>query len=116
MLTLISCVSANGDYIPPLLIYEGKTIDSGYFDYDFNFVLSTNDNAYMVKDIFREWCKHFISCVKPTAQLPALLILDNFGGHLEYIGFELLHSNNLHLAGLPPDTAIRFDRFWSPED
>ena len=77
VLTLFPCVSANGDRIPPLIIYEGKTVDSGYYNYNsynFEFVLSANDTAYMVKEVFRDWCFHFVDCAKPTKDLPALLI------------------------------------------
>ena len=42
VLTMFPCVSATGDCIPPLVTYQGKSIDSGFFDFDFDFVLSTN--------------------------------------------------------------------------
>ncbi len=105
VLTLFPCVSSNGDSIPPLIIYEGKTIDSGYYDYDFNFWLSSNDTAYMTKEIFRYWVNHFVSFVNPTAELPVLLILDNFQGHLDIEALKYMQQNHVFLCGLPPHTS-----------
>ena len=105
VLTMMPCVSAAGECIPPLIIFEGKTVDSGYISYEFDMVVSTNDNSYMTKDIFREWSRHFVKCAKPTVELPVLLILDNFKGHLDWDAFEYLHNNNVYLAGLPPHTS-----------
>ena len=42
----------------------------------------------MVKDVFKEWCVYFVKSVKPTENDPVLLVLDNYGGHLDNDAFE----------------------------
>ena len=44
----------------------------------------------------------FVEYAKPAVQLPVLLIMDNFVGHLDNAGLEYLHDHNVHLLGLPP--------------
>ncbi len=105
VLTMFPCVSAAGNKIPPLIIFEGKSIDSSYTDYDFECIACSNDSAYMVKEIFRSWTVHFVKYAKPTLENPVLLIMDNYGGHLDYEALMNLHSNSVYLLGLPPHTS-----------
>ena len=46
------CVSASGDQMTPLAIFEGKSIDSGYLQTDFDCLTASNENAYMTKRFF----------------------------------------------------------------
>ena len=47
VLTMFSCVAASGFKIPPLIIFEEKTIDLGFVNYDFEFLASTNSSAWL---------------------------------------------------------------------
>ena len=43
VLTVMPCVSAAGEYNAPLIIFEGKTIDTGFVDYnEFDCIVAAN--------------------------------------------------------------------------
>ena len=105
VLTMLACISANGSYIPPLIIYKGKTIDINYINEDMEIMIASNDNAYTTQEIFRSWVIQFVAKAKPSKEYPAVLIMDNFIGHLDWISFEYLYSNHVIIVGLPEHTS-----------
>ena len=100
VLTMLACVAANGTALPPLIIFQGKTVDLSYMDDSFDCLVASDDTAYMTKDLFRSWVVKFVELSKPTSKFPVLLIMDNFGGHLDWDAFEYLH-----IIGLPPHSS-----------
>ena len=105
VLTMMGCIAANGTALPPLIIYHGKTVDVNYLNNELDVLVASNENAYMTQDIFRSWVKKFVELSNPTKDSPALLIMDNFVGHLDNQGIEYLFAHHVFVIGLPQHTS-----------
>ena len=62
VLTMLACVAANGTALPPLIIFQGKTVDLSYMDDSFDCLVASDDTAYMTKDLFRSWLLNLLNC------------------------------------------------------
>ena len=105
VLTMMACVAANGTSIPPLVIFQGKTMDISYLTDQMEILTATNDNAYMTQELFNSWGKHFVELSKPSKEFPVLMIMDNFVGHLDPDTIELFSNKYVFLVGLAPHTS-----------
>ncbi|GLV33318.1 hypothetical protein CBL_11757 [Carabus blaptoides fortunei] len=78
----VICMSADGSYVPPMLIFSRKRMKEELkYGAPPGTTLVCNDSGWMNLDVFAEWFDHILHHVKPTAEDSALLILD---GHLSY--------------------------------
>lgn len=95
LITIIVCMSAGGNFIPPMIIFPrtnwtdrlmkrgppgaiGKCYPSGWVQ------------SY----IFTEWFSHFIEHTKPTSESPVLLILDGHFSHTRNLDVILKAKDN----------------------
>ena len=85
VLTMMACVASNGTSLPPLNIYQGKTVGANYVKESMNVLIASNENAYMTQDILRSWPIQFVQFTNLTREHPVLLIVDSFIGHLDVI-------------------------------
>ncbi|GLV46263.1 hypothetical protein CBL_12340 [Carabus blaptoides fortunei] len=104
--TDVICMSAGGSYVPPMLIFSRKRMKEELKDGappGTTFVC--NDSGWMNLDVFAEWFDHFLHHVKPTAEDPALLILDGHLSHTKNVNvIEKARSNFVTMLCLPPHT------------
>jgi hypothetical protein len=57
----------------------------------------------MQAEIFVEWMKHFVDSVKPTKELPVLLLLDGHSSHTENIAaIDIARENGIVMLCFPP--------------
>ncbi len=89
--TVVECVSANKEVIPPLVILPGKKVmESWVINIDLldDFSLATSDTGYSNDDLSLEWLKHFDrhSACRQEGEY-CLLIMDGYGSHctIEFI-------------------------------
>jgi len=107
--TVEICMSAAGQFIPPLIIFprvrmkqelmEGTPPGSTYH---------CHPSGWMQKEIFTEWFRHFLQHSASSANNPSLLILDGHATHtrnLEVI--DLARENGVTLLVLPPHCSHR---------
>ncbi|KAG5880856.1 hypothetical protein JTB14_034265 [Gonioctena quinquepunctata] len=76
-------------------------------------IFACNDSGWMTVDIFSIWFDYIVHHIEPTAQDPALLILDRQGSHTKNLRvIEKTRRTHVTLLCLPPShiaqtTAIR---------
>ena len=114
-ITMVAAISAGGDALKPALITSRKTIDTDLFDLGY-----TNDvvkyyyqsKAFLTKRIFRAWIQDIlIPYVIITRQqinqpnMKAILIMDNFSGHMDADSYNILQSNNITIITIPPHSS-----------
>ena len=102
-ITVIGCVSASGQAIPPFVIFDTKSMN---YEWTKGEVSGTayglSEKGWVDTVLFREWLKHFLQYA--VASRPLLLVLD---GHSSHYQPELVHhakENDVIMFCLPPHT------------
>ncbi|KAJ8915367.1 hypothetical protein NQ315_008254, partial [Exocentrus adspersus] len=103
--SILICCSANGEKIPPLVIFKGKNILEHWLnlqDCDKKFYAASN-RGWMESAIFFKWFK---DCFLPNApkERPLLIIYDGHSSHTSIDLVELAIENNVTIIKLPPHT------------
>ncbi|XP_043228646.1 uncharacterized protein LOC122384902 [Amphibalanus amphitrite] len=107
--TAVVCMSAVGNFVPPMMILPrarvNKNLEEGappgtVFEY--------HPSGWMQTDIFTRWFQHFIRHAKPSAEEPALLILDGHMTHTRNLDvIEMARANHVTIVVIPPHTSHR---------
>ena len=101
--TILTCVSASGHVLPPMMIYPRKQIPPDNFcEGTVAQTLFSNSPSGWINDLFLQWFKFFLTRIPPTQ--PVLLIMDGHGTHMSIELIELARSNEIHLLCLPSHT------------
>ena len=116
-ITVICAMSAGGSYVPPFFIFPRKR-NSPQLQKDAppDSVVECTPNGWSNEVMFIKWLQHFAHHVKPTADEPVLLILDNHNSHATLEAFEFCVQNHIHMISLPPHCSHRvqpLDIFWA---
>lgn len=87
-ITVVTCMSAAGQYIPPMLIFPQKKWQVELLDGAPPVSIGgCSDSGWITNPLFSKWLDHFISIVRPSKQNPVVLVLD---GHYS-------HTRNIHV-------------------
>lgn len=71
--TVVACVSAARQYVPPALIFPRKILNPNLYDRAPPGTLRLcQESGYMTSDLFFVWLKHFCAIVKCTKDDPVL--------------------------------------------
>ena len=86
--TVVACMSAGGNYIPPFMILPRarqnlELTDGASPGTKFVF----HRSGWMQAEIFTEWFDHFLLHTKPSEHDPVLLILDGHNSHTRNLDF-----------------------------
>ena len=101
--TVVTCVSASGLSIPPMLIYPRKRMTEKLKEGALPGTLfDCSDNGWINQELYLRWFKFFIANI-PSAR-PILLIQDGHGSHLSLAVIRLARENDIHLLCLPAHT------------
>ena len=103
-ITAVCCVSALGNYIPPMIIFPRVRMKTELMD---NAILGaigrSSKSGWINEELFTDWFDHFVETVRPkTRQDPTLLIMDGHSSHTKNL--NLIHkaeANNVILLSLP---------------
>ena len=104
MYSVMFCVSATGNYLPPFVVYKGlhlyNTWTSGGPP---GCVFATIPSGWMQDKVFESWFRDFF--IQPTLsnQRPILLIYDGHRSHLTYNTVMLAIQNDISIICLPPN-------------
>ena len=103
--TILACVSASGQVLPPFMVYPQKRpvpeiMREGCYP---NTSFQVSDNGWITKELFFEWFKLFVQMI-PSLR-PVLLIFDGHASHIAIDVIEFARSNNVHLLCLPSHTS-----------
>lgn len=106
--TIICCINATGYYLPPFLVFARKRMRPELVERaPPGTVGHCSDNGWSNGDIFVLFLKHFNCHVKPTAESPVLLLVDNHKTHLTLEAINFCRENHIIMVGFPPHTTHR---------
>ena len=102
--TILSCVSATGLVVPPMMIYPRKTslpekLKGGAFP---NTLFKSSESGWINAALFVEWFAFFLKSIPPAR--PVLLIQDGHSSHVSIELIEMARENNVCLLCLPSHT------------
>ena len=98
--TLMTCVSASGVALPPMMIYPRKravpdTLKEGGVP---GTLYRSSENGWITQAIYQEWFQWFIEAIPPAR--PVLLIEDGHASHISIEVLELALKHDIHLLCL----------------
>ena len=101
------CVSANGNYMPPLLIFPRVNYNQDYLEGSPPGAWAEFDiSGWMTTEIFMRWFKKFIQYSGASKQNPVLLLLDGHNTHIKNLDLiDLAEANGVTIICIPPHTS-----------
>ena len=118
-LTCLMTIFADGTSMPPFFIVKGKKYSPPWF-HDPVVVgalrsagqvqagLTVQGNAWMDTSIFLKWIEELFlpyTASKRSAETPLLLLMDNFGAHINHEVLRKLVDNHVKVVTLPPHSS-----------
>ena len=101
--TVITCVSASGFVIPPMMIYPRKRMNEKLKQGAVPETLfECSDSGWINEELYVKWFKFFLTKIPPTR--PVLLIEDGHSSHISIDVIKLARNNGVHLLCLPAHT------------
>ena len=101
--TLLCCVSASGQALPPFMIYPRKRMSEKLQEGCVpGTVFACSGNGWVTQELYLQWFKFFTANVPPAR--PVLLIEDGHASHISIEVIELARDNDIHLLCLPSHT------------
>ena len=104
LVTLIACMSAGGDFVPPMLIFPRKNMNIQLMKgTPPGSISAVHPSGWVQASLFAQWFRHFMDTVKPSASSPVLLVLDGHYSHtrnLEVV--NMARENHVVIISLPP--------------
>lgn len=107
--TMVCCVSASGQYLPPMIIYKrlrwALELKTGAPP---GGLVEISESGYINSDLFNKWLKHFVNVIKPNPEKKVLLLLDGHTTHSKNIdALNIAKDNGIILLQLPAHTTHR---------
>ena len=102
--TVLSCVSASGYVLPPMMVYPRKQSLPEKFREGAiaNTLIVNSENGWINTNLFLQWFHFFLSNIPPSR--PVLLIMDGHGSHVSIDVIQLAQDNDFHPLRLPAHT------------
>lgn len=99
--TVLSCVSASGYTLPPMMVYPRKKavpekLRIGAVP---NTLFMSSESGWINSDLFFQWFTFFVENIPPAR--PVLLLQDGHSSHISIELIELARENDVHLLCLP---------------
>lgn len=109
LVTIVACMSASGNFVPPMLVFPRKRMKPELMDgAPPGSISGCHVSGWIQTDLFTKWFAHFISYVKPTKDDPVVLILDGHMTHTRNLDvIDLARENGVSLVCLPPHCSDR---------
>jgi hypothetical protein len=108
LVTAIECISADGTYLKPMVIWPATTHRSNWTTYDTpGWHYACSESGYTDSKISLEWLTRVFDpqTKQPAKGKPRVLICDGFGTHATLEILEHCFSNNILLCRLPSHTS-----------
>ncbi|CAK1599673.1 unnamed protein product [Parnassius mnemosyne] len=122
--TIVSCGNANGNTIPPMILFKGKRLKP---EWEYNLppgsLVAMTPKGSMNSETFVKWIHHFAKFKTPG---PCLLIFDGASSHLDYNIVDVADKHDITLLCLPSNTTHElqpmdkavfraFEHYWDQE-
>ena len=103
-ITVHGCCSANGERLPPYIVYKGKNLYSSWTkDGAAGASYSTSESGWMGKENFLSWFeKCFVQSLLQSGHV--ILFVDGHYSHISIKLVQLAREKNVELICLPPHT------------
>lgn len=109
LVTMIGCINAIGNYIPPMLIFPRVHLkDHMLKDSPTGTIGAANQSGWSTEDKFVQFLDHFIDHVKPSKKERVLILMDNHETHLSTGALEKAVENGIVMLTFPPHTSNKF--------
>nr|CAI5823692.1 unnamed protein product [Callosobruchus analis] len=105
LVTVVTCMSAAGHYIPPLFVFPRVNMKAELLDGTPNGSIAVcHKSGWIQMDSFLQWFeKQFLPNVKPSKNDPVVLVLDGHYSHTRNLELlEVARENVVHIVSLPP--------------
>jgi len=109
--SFIECISATGRFLPPLVIFRGKTVQQQWFPTDLqpfkHWKFTATPKGWTDNETSLKWLKNvFIPLTKPASpDQKRLLVIDGHGSHVTAEYMYKAYVNNIYLIYLPAHTS-----------
>lgn len=108
LVTTLFYINAAGGSIPPVFIFPRVNYKDHMLNNGPSGALGlAHVSGWMTENNFMKAMEHFASHVKPTAENPALLILDNHASHVNLRVIEFARQNFIKMLTFPPHCSHR---------
>ena len=106
----------SGDFLPPQLIYQGKTKKClPHFQFPESWNVTYSENHWANESTTHQYIMHILlphlqekrKELKLRPTYPALVLFDNFKGQCTEDMFKLLDSNDINVVLIPPNCTDR---------
>ena len=104
-ITVVACVNAIGQAIPPYVIYDAKTLNPGWMQGGVPGTAYTRSpSGWIDTELFHLWMKdHFLQYA--VSRRPLLLILDGHSTHYQPATVQYAKDNGVVMLCLPPHSS-----------
>ena len=103
-ITVHACVSASGNYLPPMVIWGRKTLK---WEWTIGEVPGTlnglSPKGWMDMDLFEKWFNGHFLRYAPSVR-PLLLLLDGHSSHFSPVAVKMAAEEQVVMFALPPNT------------
>lgn len=108
LVTAVCCMSATGVHVPPAFIFPRLRVKDSYKNgAPQGSLFLGNSNGWMTKEYFLKFLEHFVKHVRPSAQYPILLIMDNHASHTSLESINYCREHHIIMLGIPTHTSGR---------
>ncbi|XP_026316403.1 CENP-B homolog protein 2-like [Hyposmocoma kahamanoa] len=109
LVTIVTCMSASGQFIPPLMVFPRKNMKAELLDGAPPVTIGgCHPSGWIQPELFTKWLIHFMSIVKPSKKDPVLLILDGHYSHTRNLDvIDIARDNGIIIICLPPHSTDR---------
>ena len=121
LVTVVTCMSASGHFIPPLLVFPRQRMKPELLDGAPNgCIAACHKSGWIKMDGFLKWFQEqVLPSTKPAKEDPVILVLDGHYSHTRNLPLlELARDSGVHIVSLPPHCSHKMqplDRaFMSP--
>ena len=105
-ITVLACVSADGSFNKPLVVYPGARTPKFNFGGGVNpdhYGLGYSQNGWMTADVFFTWLSSiFFPEIKDSVPFPVILFLDGHTSHINLAVADFCVENDIILYCFPP--------------
>lgn len=109
LVTVEACVSAAGNYLPPMFVFPRQRENPRLMDdTPPGSFAAYNKTGWINKESFILWFKKFVQIANPSHERPVLLLLDGHCSHTKSIELiNLAREKNVIMLTFPPHTTHR---------
>ena len=106
--TVVCCMNAIGNYIPPGMIFPRKNMKRELIDKAPTGTIGlAQENGWMNGEVCLKWMQHFKKYSKPSDDHKILLLLDGHSSHKNLDVLQFAKENNIILFCFPPHCTHR---------